>query len=118
MPVYRQKKPIHFTLERPVEMHFHDYDETWIIVGGKCMAHMVDRDGTKSDFELEAGDIWLVEPGVEHGCEVIGEEGCDIIPVPGSIPEGTKAAGHLYMDKEHYMPTLHVTKTPIDRYKK
>ena len=36
-------------------MHFHDSDETWIIMGGKGIAHMVDRAGNKSDFELEDG---------------------------------------------------------------
>ncbi|MHC4716969.1 MAG: hypothetical protein ACYS5V_08370 [Planctomycetota bacterium] len=116
MPVYRQPKPIHFTPAKPVEKHFHDCDETWIIMGGRCKAFMIDRDGKAESFELAAGDIWMVEAGVEHGCDP-AEEGVDIFPLMGTIPEGDVGSGHLYMEDHNYMPTLQVVKTPIDRYK-
>jgi len=117
MPLYRSPKPIHFTPERPVEKHFHDYDETWIIMGGSAHAFMVDRDGTRSEFEIKDGDIWMIEAGVEHGCEPLGE-GILIFPFPGTIPEGSHKPGHAYMEKEGYLPTLTVRKTPIDRYER
>lgn len=117
MPVYKQPKGHRFTKDTPVEMHFHDEDETWIIQDGSCTAFMVDREGNREEFELEAGDIWMVEAGIEHGCNP-HEEGCVIFPFLGTIPEGSHKPGHYYMDKEHYMPTLVVKKTPIDRYKK
>ena len=117
MPLFKNPEPIHFTKDTPVEMHFHDHDETWVVVAGKAQAHRVDRDGERSEFLIQAGDIWMVEAGVEHGCDPIDDEGCDIFPFHGTIPEGSHTPGHYYMDKEHYMPTLHVTKTPIDRYK-
>jgi hypothetical protein len=115
MPVYKQPKPIRFTPEKPVEKHFHDHDETWIVMAGKCKAYMIDRDGRQSDFILEAGDIWMVEAGVEHGCGPL-DGGCEIFPFPGTIPEGSHKPGHYYMEKERYMPTLIVRKDRTDRY--
>jgi oxalate decarboxylase/phosphoglucose isomerase-like protein (cupin superfamily) len=116
MPVYKRPKPFDFIRENPVEMHFHDHDETWVIMGGQAKALMVDRDGKRSEFVLEEGDIWMVEAGVEHGCEPLGK-GVLIFPFAGTIPEGSHKPGHYYMDKEHYMPTLYVKKSPIDRYR-
>lgn len=116
MPIYKKPKPIHFTPDNPVEKHFHDHDETWIIMGGKARAFMIDRNGQHSEFLLEEGDIWMVEAGVEHGCEP-QDEGVLIFPFPGTIPEGSHKPGHYYMEKEHYMPTLCVKKNPIDRYR-
>ncbi len=117
MPVFKQPKPIHFTPEKPVEKHFHDCDETWIVMGGACRGFLVGRDGKEESFPLTAGDIWMVEAGIEHGCDP-DEGGVDIFPFMGTIPEGEVGEGHLYMEDHNYMPTLHVIKTPIDRYKK
>ena len=116
MPVYKNPKPYRHTEQNPVEKHFHDHDETWIIMGGRAKAFMVDRDGRHSEFVLEEGDVWMIEAGVEHGCQPIGE--VLIFPFPGTIPEGSHRPGHYYMEKEGYMPTLYVRKDPIDRYKK
>jgi hypothetical protein len=115
VPVYKKPEAFKFTPENPVEKHFHDHDETWIITRGKCNAYAIDREGKREDFVLEAGDIWMVETGVEHGCDPC-EGGVDIFPFPGTIPEGSHQPGHYYMEKERYMPTLRVEKTPIDRY--
>lgn len=116
MPVFRNPQPYHFTFANPVEKHFHDQDETWVIMEGKCKAFMVDRDGARSEFMLEAGDIWMVEAGVEHGCEAVDDAGVKIFPFMGSTAEGSHEPGHYYMEKERYMPTLYVKKTPVDRY--
>ncbi len=116
MPVYRKPKPHRWEPGSEVEKHFHDHDETWVIMGGSAKAFMVDRDGQRSEFILEEGDIWMVEAGVEHGCEAL-ENGVAIFPVPGTFPEGSHEWGHYYMEKEGYMPTLCVKKTPIDRYR-
>ena len=110
MPLYRQPKPIRFTPENPVEMHFHDSDETWVVTGGRATAHMIDRDGQASSFEIGEGDIWMVEAGTEHGCDPIGE--IFIFPFMGSLPEGGHAPGHYYMEKEGYLPTLVLRKDP------
>ena len=112
MVIYRNPKPMRFTA--PVEKHFHDHDEIWLIMGGKCRAAMVDRSGEVSEFILEQGDVWMVEAGVEHGCEPI--DMVEIFPFPGTIPEGSHPPGHYYMEREGYMPTLKVVKEPIDKY--
>ncbi len=117
MPVYKSPQPYEFTPDRPVEKHFHDHDETWIMMGGRVKAFMVDRDGKYSEFILEEGDIWMIEAGVEHGCEVLGEN-AKIFPFPGTVPEESHKPGHYYLEKEGYLPTLHVTKEPSDRYRK
>lgn len=115
MPVFRKPEPFHFTTENPVEKHFHDHDETWVITKGRCKAYMVDLDGTTSEFMLEEGDIWMVETGVEHGCDPL-DDGVWIFPFAGTIPEGSHEPGHYYMEKEGYIPQLKVVKTPTDRY--
>jgi len=115
MSVYKQPKPIHFTVDTPVEKHFHDHDETWIITQGRCRAYMVELNGEASEFILEGGDIWMVEAGVEHGCDPL-DEGVWIFPFPGSIPDGSHKPGHYYMEKERYLPRLRVEKTPSTRY--
>jgi len=112
MPVFKQPQPISFTPEHPVEMHFHDSDETWIIMGGRAMAHSVDREGQGQSFELSAGDIWMVEAGVEHGCDPIGGSVL-IFPFFGTIPEGSHKPGHYYVEKEGYLPTLVVRKDAL-----
>lgn len=50
MPVFKKPEPLRFTPDNPVEMHFHDSDETWIMMGGKAIAHMVE----------------MIEPMVSH----------------------------------------------------
>jgi mannose-6-phosphate isomerase-like protein (cupin superfamily) len=117
MPVYKTPRPFKFTPDKPVEKHFHDQDETWVILGGSAKAFMVDRDGQPSEFVLEEGDIWMVEAGVEHGCEPIGDHVL-IFAFPGTIPEGSHSYGHYYMEDENYLPVLTVKKVPIDRYRK
>jgi hypothetical protein len=118
MALYRQWTPIHFTPETPVEKHFHDYDETWVISGGRCRAYLIDHEGRREEFDLESGDIWMVEAGVEHGCDPY-EGGVDIFPFAGTIPAGSHAPGrHYYMEQEGYIPRLRVEKTVTDRYGK
>ncbi len=116
MPVYKQYEPIHFSVNNPVEKHFHDHDETWVITAGKCTAFMVGLDGNRTEFALEKGDVWMVETGVEHGCDPL-DDGVWIFPFPGTIPAGSHEPGHYYIEQEHYIPRLKVVKTPTDRYK-
>ena len=112
MAVYKKPKPVRFTPDNPVEMHFHDSDETWIMMGGRAISHMIDRDGNRKDFELEEGDIWMIEAGIEHGCNPITDE-VFIFPFLGTIPEGSHKPGHYYIEKEQYIPTLVVRKDPV-----
>ena len=95
MSFHRKPVPLRFTPEKPVEMHFHDQDETWIVMGGKAVAHMGDRDGARTDFEIEEGDVWMVEAGVEHGCDPAAGGVC-IFPFFGTRAEGSHEPGHYY----------------------
>jgi len=113
MALFKKPQPYRFTPDSPVEMHFHDHDETWIVMGGKGTASMVDTDGTESEFEIEQGDIWMVEAGVEHGVLPTTDE-LLIFPFNGTIPMGSHQPGHYYMGKEGYMPVLCVVKVPLD----
>ncbi|MBU7004981.1 MAG: hypothetical protein HXS50_05400, partial [Theionarchaea archaeon] len=83
-------------------------------MGGRAKAFMVDRSGEEKEFMLEDGDIWMVEAGVEHGCDPLDE--ILIFPVAGTIPDGSHPPGHYYMRKERYLPTLKVVKEPCNRY--
>lgn len=117
MAIYKNPKPNFHPCGEQVEKHFHDHDETWFIMDGRAKAYMVDREGQYHEFILEKGDVWMIEAGVEHGCEAL-EEGVAIFPFPGTIPEGSHRYGHYYMENEGYIPTLKVDKTPTDRYRK
>ena len=115
MPVFKKPDPLKFTVDTPVEKHYHDHDETWVITHGRVAAYMVDTDGSRQEFELEEGDIWMIETGVEHGCEILtGEAG--IFPFAGTIPDGSHEPGHYYMEDDGYIPSLIVVKIPTDRY--
>ena len=37
------------------EKHFHDHDETWLILKGSGTGFWIDHDGKREDFVLEAG---------------------------------------------------------------
>jgi len=117
MPVFIKPQPIRFTRQSPVEMHFHDHDETWVIMGGRARAHAVGREGRRQEFILEQGDVWMIEAGVEHGCDVIDDEVL-IFPFAGTLPEGSHAPGHYYLEKEGYMPTLILRETPLGEWRK
>src|SRR5262245_46981615 len=112
MTLYRNPQPLRFTPQTPVEKHFHDHDETWVVMGGSCRACMIDLEGSRKEFDLQAGDIWMIEAGVEHGCDPLGD-GVLIFPFPGTLPEGSHSPGHYSMEKEGYLPTLRVVKTPL-----
>lgn len=116
MPVYRQPRALHFAPGTEVEKHFHDHDETWLVTRGSCRAYQVDRDGRREEFDLHAGDVWMIEAGVEHGCIPAAQGGVDIFPFPGTIPAGAHRPGHYSMEQERYLPTLRVEKTPLARY--
>ena len=112
MPVYKKPEGFMFTRKTPVEMHFHDEDEIWVIQEGSCIATMIGSDGQESRFTLESGDIWMVEAGLQHGC-IPDEGGCKIFPFFGTIPEGSHNPGHYYLEKEKYIPRLYVKKMTI-----
>ena len=116
MALYRKPQPLRFTPASPVEMHFHDHDETWIMMGGKGIATMIDRDGETTEFEIEDGDIWMVEAGVEHGVMPTTDE-LLIFPFNGTVPMGSHEPGHYYMEKEQYMPVMCVVKVPLGEYR-
>ena len=85
------------------EKHFHDHDETWLILKGSGTGFWIDHDGNREDFILEAGDVWMIPAGFEHGSD------------------GTKAPGchehaHYCIEQEGYIPSLKLVKTPTDRY--
>src|SRR5688572_16511800 len=52
-----------------VEKHFHDYDETWMVLGGHGVAYWIDHNNNREEFVLEEGDVWLIPAGYEHGSD-------------------------------------------------
>lgn len=116
MAIYKNPQPHYWKPGEEVEKHFHDHDETWVIMDGSARAYMIAPNGQYHEFILEKGDIWMVEAGVEHGCVAL-ENGVAIFPFPGTIPEGAQPYGHYYMEREGYIPRLKVERVPTDRYK-
>ena len=103
------------------EKHFHDYDQTWIVLAGRGTAYWIDHAGKREDFILEAGDVWMTPAGYEHGSEGFKETGKNsddyvIAVVDGSMPIGGQKPGHYYIEKEKYIPNLEVKRTPTTRY--
>lgn len=103
------------------EKHFHDADETWVVLEGRGTSYWIDHDGKREEFELEAGDVWMIPAGYEHGSNGIGDSGVNspdfrINAFIGTEAAGSHEFGHYYVEKEGYIPTLSLTRTPTDRY--
>jgi len=104
------------------EKHFHDYDQTWIIMKGRGTAYWIDHAGKREEFLLEEGDVWLTPAGYEHGSDGFKETGKNsedftIAVLNGTMAAGAHPPGHYYVEKEKYIPTLEVRKTPTNRYR-
>jgi mannose-6-phosphate isomerase-like protein (cupin superfamily) len=104
-----------------VEKHFHDCDETWLILAGRGTGYWIDHDGTREEFLLESGDVWMIPAGYEHGSngfEATGRNSDDFMieVFMGTQAPGSQEPRHLYMENERYLPSLRLVKAPIDRY--
>lgn len=103
------------------EKHFHDTDETWVVLGGQGTGYWIDHEGRREDFDLEAGDVWMIPAGYEHGSDGIGESGKNstdftINVFIGTEPPDSQEFGHYYMEKEGYIPSFELRKEPTSRY--
>jgi len=98
------------------EKHFHDHDETWVILTGKGTGYWIDHDGKREDFQLEAGDVWMIPVGYEHGSEGLNSSDFTIAVFDGYMPAGCHKPGHYYVEKERYIPTFQLVKTSTSRY--
>jgi oxalate decarboxylase/phosphoglucose isomerase-like protein (cupin superfamily) len=100
------------------EKHFHDYDETWIILKGRGTGYWIDHQGQRVEFVLEEGDIWMIPAGYEHGSDGPNSEDFEITVFFGTMPLGCHAPGHYYVEKEEYIPVLQMERVSTDRYRK
>ena len=103
------------------EKHFHDHDETWVILRGRGTGYWMDRTGKREAFELEAGDVWMIPVGYEHGSDGFKDTGKNsddfmIAVFSGTKPEGCHEPGHYHVEKEGYIPSFELKKAPTDRY--
>ncbi len=103
------------------EKHFHDHDETWLILSGNGTSYWIDHAGVRTDFELAAGDVWMVPAGYEHGSDGLpgtgrNSEDFTIQVCYGTVPSGSHVPGHYYVEREGYVPSLQLVRTPTDRY--
>lgn len=98
------------------EKHFHDHDETWIVLSGQGTGYWIDPQGQRVEFVLEAGDVWLIPVGYEHGSEGPNSDDFKIAVLNGTMPPGCHRPGHYYLEKEKYIPFFDLTKVPCDRY--
>jgi len=104
-----------------VEKHFHDCDEIWLILAGRGTGYWIDHDGRREDFQLEAGDVWMIPAGYEHGSAGLEETGRNsddftIQVFMGTQPPGAQEPRHLYMETERYIPSFRLERAPSDRY--
>ncbi len=100
------------------EKHFHDHDETWLVLSGTVTSFWIDHSGARKEFELEAGDAWVIPAGYEHGTVDSSAQGFELTWLFGTIPEGSHSPGHYYVEEEGYIPSLELVKSPTDRYKR
>ena len=103
------------------EKHFHDHDETWLILTGNGRAYWIDHDGMREDFDLEGGDVWMIPAGYEHGSDGFAETGRNsedftIEVFYGTLPPGAHIPGHYYVEKEGYVPSLELKRNTSTRY--
>src|SRR5690349_17305523 len=105
MAIHKQHLSKGFRLPN-CEKHFHDHDETWLILKGRGNAYWVDHDGRRNEFELEAGDVWMIPAGYEHGSAGPNSTDFEINVFNGTQSPGSHAPGHYYVEKEGYVPRL------------
>ncbi|MDB4699024.1 zinc-binding dehydrogenase [Candidatus Latescibacteria bacterium] len=103
------------------EKHFHDHDETWLILKGSGTGYWIDHDGHREEFALEQDDVWMIPAGYEHGSEGLPDTGKNsddftIAVLDGTMPPGSHDKGHYYVEKEEYIPSFKLIKTPSNRY--
>ena len=105
------------------EKHFHDHDETWVILKGKGTGYWIDHGGKREEFALTEGDVWMIPVGFEHGSDGFQDTGKNsedftICVFNGAEPPGSHKPGHYYVEKEGYIPSFELKKTATDRYAK
>ena len=71
------------------EKHFHDHDETWLILCGQGTSYWMDHAGRREDFVLHAGDVWMIPAGYEHGSDGPNSEDFRIAVFNGTEPPGS-----------------------------
>ena len=99
------------------EKHFHDYDETWIILKGSGVGYWLDHDGKREEFNLEMGDVWMIPAGYEHGSVDCNSSDFQIATFNGTYAPGAHAPQHYYIEAEGYIPKLVLDKVPTQRYR-
>ena len=113
MGLYRGMLLSGFTMPS-CEQHFHDHDETWLILAGQGSAFLIDHDGRRDDVQLRAGDVLMIPAGYEHGSQ--GPNTFAMTAVNGTLAEGAHQPGHYYVERERYISTLRLERRPSDRY--
>ncbi len=103
------------------EKHFHDHDETWLILSGQGRAYWIDHAGQRTDFDLGAGDVWMIPAGYEHGSDGLPGTGRNsddftLEVIYGTQAPGSHEPGHYYMEREGYIPSLELRRSPTLRY--
>lgn len=96
------------------EKHFHDHDETWLILAGRGTAYVIDHDGRREDIALQAGDVLMIPAGCEHGSD--GPNTFAMNAVIGTLAPGAHPPGHYYVEESGYLPSLSLVRTPSERY--
>ena len=117
MPLHKSLLKNGFKLPQ-CEKHFHDHDETWLVLAGTGAGFWIDHAGTREEFALEPGDVWMIPAGYEHGS--VGQNSPDftISVFDGTMPPGCHKSGHYYIENEGYIPSFQLVKTPTGRYRK
>jgi len=54
-------------LERPTELHYHDFDEYWLFTEGSTTVTLRLPDGTTKEYEIRPYELIATPKGVEHG---------------------------------------------------
>lgn len=116
MPLHKQIMVNGFKLPQ-CEKHFHDHDETWLIIHGQGTGYYIDHAGQRTDHQLQAGDCWMIPAGYEHGSDGPNSEDFTISVFNGTMAEGAHKPGHYYVEREGYIPHLQLCKTPSHRYR-
>ena len=114
MPLIKKgQNVLTFTPSNPIERHFHNHDEAWIVLEGRATAKLTTKEGS-TEFVLEPGDVWMIEIGEEHEAVPI-DEVFKIMYIHGTTTEGVRAGEHLYKEKEKgkYEPSFRLVKAPI-----
>jgi mannose-6-phosphate isomerase-like protein (cupin superfamily) len=71
---------------------------------GRGRSFSIDHADSREEFELEAGDVWLIPAGFEHGLVLSTGVDLELAVFIGTRVDGSHEPGHYYVEEQRDKP--------------